>query len=71
MNNIKRSNARKRNNQQLNVQSVKTTFIFFKCHRSFDNSNDLISSCRDKAYNNKEFSCENLKPRHESPIMIR
>ena len=53
---------------QFSIQSVKMTFISFKCHRSIDNSNDFIFlSCHEKAHENKEFSCEiqNLIVNHE------
>ena len=32
---------KKEHNQQFSVQSVMTTFILFKCHRSIDNSTDF------------------------------
>ena len=44
------------------------TFILFKCHRFIDNSND---SCCKKAHDNKECSCENSNPHHESRITKR
>ena len=40
--NMERINARKRNTINIvSVQSVKVTFILFKCHRFIDNSNDF------------------------------
>ena len=57
------------NNQQFSVQSVTTIFILFKYHRSIDNSTDfIVLSCREKAHDNIELSCENSKPRRESRI---
>ena len=43
--------------------------VLFKCHRSIDNSFFIFLSCREKAHDNKEFSCENSKPCLESRIM--
>ena len=49
------------------VQSVKITFVLFKCHKFIGNSMIFIFlSCRKKAHDNKEFSRENSKPRRES-----
>ena len=55
---MERTDTRKEHNQHSSVFSVRITSMIF-----------IFLSSREKAHDNKEFSCENLTPCHESRIM--